>query len=202
MELTCSFRCLPQRCVGVWIKQVFPDFLELVKISGKLEREAWSYLHSTPVAVAEVRRMDQRALGCLIMGLFFSCSLIFSGHFPLMTHYSDCSLRQVITCSPASYILLRNQESGNIYIFFSVRPSALMLNCLYLEILKNSKEWKINIFRKFKGDLTTYLPLNESWHPEASLTAAPEGNHGLWRQTWAVSSATAINLKSPPLGLF
>lgn len=105
-------------------------------------------------------------------------------------------LRQAI-CYPASYVLLRNQESGN--IIFSLKPSALTSNYLYLEILKNSKEWKINIFRKFKGDFTTYLPLDESWHPEASLTAAPEGNHGLLRQTWAVSSATAINLEEPPL---
>lgn len=154
--------------------------------------------YSAHVAVAEMRRMDQRALGCLVMGLFFSCSIIFSGHFPLMTHYSDCSFRQVITCSPASYVLLRNQESGNFFFFFFPKTICFKTVSIW-RYWKIQKSEKINIFRKFKGDFTTYLPLNESWHPEASLTAAPKGNQGLWRQTWVVSSATAINLEEPSL---
>ena len=115
-------------------------------------------------------------------------------NFPRTYTTDDPLLRSFLrqaTCHPASYVLLRNQESGNI---FSLQPSALTLNSIW-RYWKIQKSEKINIFRKFKGDFTTYLPLDKSWHPEASLTAAPEGNHGLWRQTWAVSSATAINLE-------
>lgn len=137
-----------------------------------------------------MRRMDQRVLCCLVMGLFFSYSIIFPGHLPLMTHYSDRSSDK----QHATQLPMFCWETRSQVIFFSLQPSALTLNSIW-RYWKIQKSEKINIFRKFKGDFTTYLPLDKSWHPEASLTAAPEGNHGLWRQTWAVSSATAINLE-------
>ena len=58
--------------MGGGIKQVFPRSVKVLKVSGRLENVALSYLHSGNIAVAEMWRMDQRDLGCSDMGLFLS----------------------------------------------------------------------------------------------------------------------------------